>query len=132
MDISAVKVPDVVLPGSAANRQSTAAPADGSAKIQGTDDATTTQATDATGAKAKATVEVSPDDLRDISEALNKFLQSLDTGIQFKVYDKTKQLIVQVVDQKTGQVLKEFPPHQLLDTIAAIRQYVGVLLDKKV
>jgi len=47
------------------------------------------------------------------------------------VYDKTQQLIVHVVDLKTRRVLKEFPPHQLLDTIAAIRQYLGVLLDKK-
>ncbi|MDR3560139.1 MAG: flagellar protein FlaG [Negativicutes bacterium] len=130
MDVTGVKVPDIALPGSGTSRQSGAAPADGSAKTQATDPSIKATATDTGDAKAAA--EISPENLGDVTEALNKFLQSLNTGIQFKVYDKTKQLIVQVVDQKTGQVLKEFPPHQLLDTLAAIREYVGVLLDKKV
>ena len=38
----------------------------------------------------------------------------------------------QVVDAKDQRVIKEFLPHELLDTLAAISDYVGILLDKKV
>jgi len=66
------------------------------------------------------------------TEAMNKFVNAMETNIQFKLHEGTNQLMVQVVDQDSNKVLKEFPPSEFLDTIAAIRDYVGILLDKKI
>jgi len=82
----------------------------------------------ASGGESK---QLSREELQVVTAAMTKFMESLNTNIQFSMYQKTGQLIVQVMDSKSGQVLKEFPPHQLLDTLAAIRDYVGALLDKK-
>lgn len=71
------------------------------------------------------------ENLDSMTKMLNDFMQSFNTDIHFKLHDKTKELIVQVVDNSNHKVLKEFPPHQLLDTIAAIRERIGVLLDKR-
>ncbi len=76
-----------------------------------------------------------PADLQEVTqmtEAMNKFVKAMDTNIQFKLHEGTSQLIVQVVDQDSNKVIKEFPPSEFLDTIAAIRDYVGILLDKKI
>ncbi|MCO1601321.1 flagellar protein FlaG [Desulfosporosinus nitroreducens] len=76
-----------------------------------------------------------PTDLQELTqktEAMNKFIKAMDTNIQFKLHEGTNQLMVQVVDQDSDKVLKEFPPSEFLDTIAAIRDYVGILLDKKI
>jgi len=81
------------------------------------------------------TVNNKPIPLRDVvqkTEAINEFLEAMDAAIRFKVHQKTNELIVQVVDQSNNKVLKEFPPHEFLDTMAAIRNYVGILLDKKI
>lgn len=67
-----------------------------------------------------------------ITEALNKFFQTMDAHIRFKIHEKSNQLMVQVVDQQNDKILKEFPPSEFLDTVAAIRDYVGILLDKKI
>lgn len=80
----------------------------------------------------KDATQQSSKDVKNITQELNKFLQLMNSDLKFVVHEKTKQLIVQVVDTRTQEVLKEFPPHELLDTIAKIRDYVGVLLDKKV
>jgi len=80
----------------------------------------------------RSQVKVSREELSAVSEVLNKFMSSLNADLQFVVHDKTKQLMVQLVDEKQQKVLKEFPPHEFLDTIAKIRDYVGVLLDRKV
>lgn len=72
------------------------------------------------------------DNLEKVTQGLSSLMESLNTNIHFKLYDKTNQLMVQVIDEATQKVLKEFPPHQLLDTIAAIRDRIGVLLDKRV
>lgn len=64
--------------------------------------------------------------------AMNKFVQAMDADIQFKIHEGTNQLMVQVIDQANNKVLKEFPSSEFLDTMAAIRDYVGILLDKKI
>ena len=69
--------------------------------------------------------------LETVAADLNKFMQSLNTHIEFSIHEKSGRMVVKVVDTKTNDVLKEFPPEKLLDAIGAIREYVGVLLDKK-
>ena len=71
-------------------------------------------------------------DLTQMTEAMNRFVQAMDATIHFKVHEKSNQLMVQVVDQTNNKVLKEFPSSEFLDTMAAIRDYVGILLDKKI
>jgi flagellar protein FlaG len=75
--------------------------------------------------------QLTRDELQPVTEELTKFMQSLNTNIVFSVHEKTGRLVVRVMDMNDQVVLKEFPPHQLLDTIAAIRDYVGGLLDKR-
>lgn len=71
-------------------------------------------------------------DIKEITDGLNKFFEATDTNIRFVIHQKTNELMVQFVDKSNNKVLKEFPPHQFLDTIAAISDYVGILLDKKI
>lgn len=70
-------------------------------------------------------------DIEAISQEMNKFMELLNADIRFTIHEKTGKLMVQVVDIKKDKVLKEFPPHEMLDTMAKIRDYVGLLLDKK-
>ena len=71
------------------------------------------------------------DALDPIAQQLNKFMDELNADIQFTLHQKTNQLMVQVVDTKDQKVLREFPPKEFLDTVANIREYIGILLDKK-
>ena len=72
------------------------------------------------------------EDIQQMTAAMNQFLQLSNPNMQFVIHEKTEALMVQFVDTKSGQVLKEFPSHEFLDTIANIRDYVGILLDKHV
>ncbi|WP_312336519.1 flagellar protein FlaG [Anaerospora hongkongensis] len=74
---------------------------------------------------------LSREDVEQVTDRMNKLMELINTDLQFSVHEKTKRLIVQMVDKRDGTVLKEFPPHELLDTIANIQEYVGLLLDKK-
>ncbi len=75
--------------------------------------------------------KLSREDAENITREMNKFFQLIDANLQFAMHEKTKQLMVQVVDTKENKVLREFPSHELLDTMANIREYVGIMLDKK-
>ena len=111
---------------------------------QSTLSANTTGAMEGTGSKNRnehmsaqeiyleAAKNLSKEDMSLISRELSRFMELLNADIQFSLHEKSQRLIVQVVDMDQKKVLKEFPPHELLDTMAKIREYVGVLLDKKV
>lgn len=75
--------------------------------------------------------EMSKAEIDKTTADLNKIMQLLTADLQFSIHEKTQRIMVQLVDTKEQKVLKEFPPHELLDTLAAIRDYIGLLLDKK-
>ena len=81
--------------------------------------------------KPQKTVVLNEEELQTVTEDLSKLMQSLNTDIKFSIHKASGRMMVRVVDSKTQDVLKEFPPEELLDTIGAIREYVGALLDKK-
>ncbi|MEN6414824.1 MAG: flagellar protein FlaG [Veillonellales bacterium] len=76
--------------------------------------------------------DVKVEDVQQMTYAMNQFVEALNTDIHFVVHDKTKELMVEVVDKKTNKVIREYPSHEFLDTMAAIRSYIGILLDKKI
>jgi flagellar protein FlaG len=69
--------------------------------------------------------------MENVTADLTQFMQSMNADISFSIHEKTGRLMVQVKDSK-GTVVKEFPSHELLDTIAAISERIGALLDRKV
>lgn len=80
---------------------------------------------------SKGKKELNKEQLMKVNEELNHFMSLIDSNIQFSIHEKSKQLMVQVVDTKEHRVLKEFPSHEMLNIMANIKEYVGALLDKR-
>jgi flagellar protein FlaG len=53
-------------------------------------------------------------ELQKIVEELNKALNPLNTSLKFEFNDKIDSLIVKVVDTKTNETIREFPPKEAL------------------
>lgn len=52
--------------------------------------------------------------------------------LDYSVHKSTGRLMVDVVDRETGEVLRTVPPEKLLNTLARIMEYVGLMLDETV
>ena len=72
------------------------------------------------------------EELKTMSYAMNRFVEMLTSDLKFEVHEKTHEIMVKFVNTKTGEVLKEYPPKEYLDMIARIRDYVGMMIDKKI
>ncbi|MDF2635270.1 MAG: FlaG protein [Pelosinus sp.] len=83
-----------------------------------------------TDSKEQVEKELTYDEAQKETKEMNRFMKLLNADLRFVLHEKTNTLIVQVVDSKDDTVLKEFPPHEFLDTKAKIREYIGILLDK--
>ncbi len=63
---------------------------------------------------------------------MNDIVEKVREGLKFKLHDKTDRLMVQVINTKTMEIIKELPPEEVLDLSARIQEMVGILIDEKV
>jgi len=62
---------------------------------------------------------------------VNAFLKSSGSHVQFAYHQEAKRMMVEVIDDRTQEVIRTIPTRELLDLAAKIGEMVGVLLDKK-
>jgi flagellar protein FlaG len=70
--------------------------------------------------------------IEEIVKGINEFLQPSQTSLRFKLHDELKEYYVQIIDERTNEVIREIPPKKLLDMYAAMMEFVGLIVDKKI
>ncbi|OQP02593.1 flagellar protein FlaG [Geobacillus sp. 44B] len=70
--------------------------------------------------------------LEEVVKGLNEFLQPSRTSIKFELHDELQEYYVQIIDERTNEVIREIPPKKLLDMYAAMMEFVGLIVDKKI
>ncbi len=54
-----------------------------------------------------------------------------DVGLVFEVSRDGKDLIIKIVDRQSDRVLRQIPPEEMQKIRAAMRELVGLLLDRR-
>jgi len=75
--------------------------------------------------------EMSKEEATKMTDALNQMMEKMQFDVKFHYYDKIDQMAVQLVDQKTNKVLKEFPPKDMIKMLTNLHNWIGIILDKK-
>jgi flagellar protein FlaG len=76
--------------------------------------------------------DFSQKDLKDAIDICDKFLARHKTHIEFENHEVfTRDTMIKIVDEKSGNVIVEVPPKKILDMVAKMCEMVGVLVDKK-
>jgi flagellar protein FlaG len=76
--------------------------------------------------------EFNKENIDEIVKGLNEFLQPAHTSIRFELHEKLNEYYVTVVDDRTHEVIKEIPSKKLLDIYAAMTEFLGIVVDKKI
>lgn len=63
---------------------------------------------------------------------LNLFIKDSPTSLKFEYHEKLNEYYVTIVDDVTHEVVREIPPKKMLDFYAAMTEFLGILMDKKV
>lgn len=58
-------------------------------------------------------------------------LQQANGQLTFKMHEGTGRILVQLVEKETKEVLREIPPEKMLDVIAGIWEWSGIVVDRK-
>ena len=75
--------------------------------------------------------EIKEKDIHKAIDKLNKFLEDKRTHAEYSVHDKLKDIMIKIVDDKTGDVIQELPPKKVLDMVAKMCEMVGIIVDDK-
>ena len=59
----------------------------------------------------------------------NNFEKYLDRHLKFELHEETGRMVLKVYYNGTSEVIKEIPPHEMLDMQARIQEAIGVFLD---
>ncbi len=64
-------------------------------------------------------------------EIANKKLFALNRSAQYSIHEKTKQIMVKIVDTESGETIREIPPEKSLDVLANMWELTGIFLDER-
>ncbi len=75
--------------------------------------------------------EFSPEQIREIAGAFGEAVGIINKGLRFEIDEESHQVITQVIDRETDEVVRQIPPQELLDISDRLRSFVGTLLDQQ-
>lgn len=74
----------------------------------------------------------SPEEIVDAVAHLNAAVDIFDKGLHFRIHEDTEQIVVEVINKKSGEVIRQIPPEYILDVMAKIDALLGVFVDERV
>jgi flagellar protein FlaG len=83
-------------------------------------------------AKDVSVVKPSADHLQQSLDDINKVMASFSISVQFKVDPDYKELIVKVVDQDTGKLIRQIPTEEVVKMSKAMDNLKGLLFAQSV
>ncbi len=66
--------------------------------------------------------------VKDVQKNLD-FMYNID--LRFSVHKASGQIMVTVIDESTGKVIREIPPSEILNLAAKLDEMRGIIFDKK-
>ncbi|WNS81320.1 flagellar protein FlaG [Domibacillus sp. DTU_2020_1001157_1_SI_ALB_TIR_016] len=80
---------------------------------------------------AEPSTPVREEELQKFADQVNTFLQPTQTHVQFEYHDELQEYYAVIVDNNSGEIIKEIPSKKILDMYAAMTQFIGLFVDKK-
>ena len=83
------------------------------------------------GARGSQETYQSPIDVQKAVEKLNNIVRSQKKDVSFTVDKDANATVIKFFKSQTGELIKQFPPEEILAMIARLRKNIGWLVDKK-
>ena len=61
----------------------------------------------------------------------NKAISVTRTQMEFSIHEKTKEIMVKVINSDTKEVIREIPQEKILDMVAKMWEMAGILIDER-
>lgn len=79
----------------------------------------------------KMSLPVSERVLLEAVEKATKAVEWANRRFEYSVHEKTKDIMIKVVDSETGEIIREIPPEKILDLVANLCEIAGLIIDER-
>lgn len=66
----------------------------------------------------------------EMTDELNELMDKINCNLEFKYNKEVDLMSVKMIDKTTEEVIKEFPPEEMIKNIENAREWIGAFLDK--
>ena len=67
-----------------------------------------------------------------MTEVFNELMDKINCDVEFKYNKEAEMLNVKMVDKKTNEVIKEFPPEEMIENMIKAKDWLGAFIDKAI
>lgn len=64
-------------------------------------------------------------------EKANRAISTANRTFEYSIHEKTKQIMVKVINKDTNEVVREIPPEKVLDMVAKMMEMAGIMVDER-
>ncbi len=75
--------------------------------------------------KQDSNQKLSLDEVKEAVKSGNTMLQSASSSLSFEIDSATKQVVVKIVDSKTGELVRQIPTVEMLDFMRRMKELEG-------
>ena len=76
--------------------------------------------------------KMSEETVKQVMEIFNELMEKINCDIEFSYDKKADMFNVKMIDKKSGEVLKEFPPEEMLENISKSKELRGAIINMAV
>lgn len=67
----------------------------------------------------------------DAIEKANEAVSVANRRFEYSIHERTKQIMVKVINVETEEIIREIPPEKILDLVAMIWEMAGLIVDER-
>ena len=75
---------------------------------------------------------MSEDSVNEMTETFNELMDKINCDVEFKYNKKVNMLNVKMIDKETKEVIKEFPPEEMIENMIKAKDWLGAFIDKAI
>lgn len=64
-------------------------------------------------------------------ERANRAILGGNRKFEFSIHEKTKQIMIKVINSDTNEIVREIPPEKILDMVATMWEMAGLIVDER-
>ncbi|WP_172257170.1 flagellar protein FlaG [Saccharibacillus deserti] len=69
--------------------------------------------------------------LQELEKAIQA-IQGPQKSLEISIHEKTHAIMIKVLNKETGDLIREVPSEKILDVVAKMMEFSGILVDKRV
>lgn len=75
---------------------------------------------------------MSESSVSNMTETFNELMDKINCNIEFKYNKDADMLNVKMIDKETKEVIKEFPPEEMIENMIKAKDWLGAFIDKAI